>query len=105
MFESLYLDQENGIGNGEEGIIGRDAYLFNFGCPGLHVGSLLAVSGVYSSLGCTGFSLRWLLLLWITSSVCTGPVVVGHGLSCLAVCGIFPVQGLNTCPLHWQVDS
>lgn len=40
MFESLYLDQENGIGNGEEGITGREAYLFNFGCPGLHVGSL-----------------------------------------------------------------
>ena len=24
------------------------------------------------------------------------------GLSCTAACGIFPVQGLNPCPLHWQ---
>ena len=29
----------------------------------------------------------------------------GAGLSCLAVCGIFPDQGLNPCPLHWQEDS
>ena len=26
--------------------------------------SLVAVSGGYSSLRCTGFSLRWLLLVW-----------------------------------------
>ena len=30
--------------------------------------SLAAVSGVYSSLWCAGFSLRWLLLLWSTGS-------------------------------------
>ena len=30
--------------------------------------SLIAVSGGYSSLRCTGFSLRWLLLLWSTGS-------------------------------------
>ena len=35
----------------------------------------------------------------------TGSVVVAHGLSCSAACGIFPDQGLNPCPLHWQVDS
>ena len=35
----------------------------------------------------------------------TGSVVVGHGLSCSAACGIFPDQGSNPCPLHWQVDS
>ena len=23
----------------------------------------------------------------------------------LAACGIFPDQGLNPCPLHWQADS
>ena len=28
-----------------------------------------------------------------------------HGLSCAATCGIFPDQGSNRCPLHWQVDS
>ena len=30
---------------------------------------------------------------------------VAHGLSCSAACGIFLDQGLNLCPLHWQVDS
>ena len=35
----------------------------------------------------------------------TGSVVVFQGLSCLMVCGIFPKQGLNLCPLHWQADS
>ena len=30
---------------------------------------------------------------------------VEHRLSCFAACGIFPDQGLNPCPLHWQVDS
>ena len=34
-----------------------------------------------------------------------GLVVVGHGLSCAVACGVFPDQGLNLCPLHWQVDS
>ena len=29
---------------------------------------LVLVSGGYSSLRCTGFSLRWLLLLWSTGS-------------------------------------
>ena len=28
-----------------------------------------------------------------------------HGLSCSAACGIFPGQGSNPCPLHWQADS
>ena len=35
----------------------------------------------------------------------TGSVVVVHGLSCSAACGIFPDQGSNLCPLHWQADS
>ena len=30
---------------------------------------------------------------------------MAHGLSCSAAWGIFPDQGLNPCPLHWQVDS
>ena len=34
--------------------------------------SLVAVSGGYSSLRCTGFSLRWLLSLRSTGSRCTG---------------------------------
>ena len=27
-----------------------------------------------------------------------------RGLSCSTACGIFPKQGSNLCPLHWQVD-
>ena len=34
-----------------------------------------------------------------------GSVVVVHGLSCPAACRIFPDQGSNLCPLHWQADS
>ena len=94
--------------------------------------SLVATSRVYSSLQCAGFSLQWLLLLWSTGSrragfsscgtwasvvwhmgsvVVTrgiqsaGSVVVMHGLSCSTACGIFPDQGSNLCPLHWQADS
>ena len=32
-------------------------------------------------------------------------VVVALRLSCPVACGIFPDQGSNLCPLHWQVDS
>ena len=34
--------------------------------------SLVVMSGGYSSLQCTGFSLQWLLLLWSTGSRCAG---------------------------------
>ena len=36
---------------------------------------------------------------------CGGSVVVVHGFSCHIASGIFPKQGLNLYPLHWQVDS
>ena len=32
-----------------------------------------------------------------------GSVVVAQGLSCSVACHIFPAQGLNMCPLHWQI--
>ena len=32
-------------------------------------------------------------------------VVVAHRLSCPMTSGIFPDQGSNPCPLHWQADS
>ena len=35
----------------------------------------------------------------------TGSVVVAHGLGCPSACGIFLDQGLNSCPLNWQMDS
>ena len=34
-----------------------------------------------------------------------GSAIVAHGPSCSAACGIFPDQGSNPCPLHWQADS
>ena len=34
-----------------------------------------------------------------------GSVVVAQGLSCSTARGIFPDQGSNLCPLHWQADS
>ena len=30
---------------------------------------------------------------------------MAHGLSCSMACGIFPDQGSNPSPLHWQADS
>ena len=66
---------------------------------------LVAASGGYSSLRCVSFSLQWLLLWRSTSSRHMGSVVVAHGLSCSAACGIFPDQDSNPCPLHWQADS
>ena len=70
----------------------------------VHGLSLVAVSGGYSSLRCVGLSLRWLLLLWSTGSRCAVSVVVACGCSGSVACGIFPDQGLNPCPPHWQVD-
>ena len=34
-----------------------------------------------------------------------GSVVVAHSHSCPVACGIFPDQGWNPGPLHWQADS
>ena len=101
--------------------------LFIFGCIGSSLMrwlSLVAASRGYSLLLCAGFSLRWLLLLQSTGSRCANLVAVAsglsscglralerrlsslvHGLSCSEACGIFPDQGSNLCPLHWQTDS
>ena len=67
--------------------------------------SLVAASGGHSSSRCTGLSLSRPLLLRSTGSRRAGSVVVAHGLSCSTACGIFPDQGSNPCPLHWQADS
>ena len=48
---------------------------------------------------CRSLSLR------STGSRRAGSVVVAHGLSCSASCGIFPDQGSNPCPLHRQANS
>ena len=39
-----------------------------------------------------------------SSGVSVGSVGVAHGLGCPAACGVFLDQGLNPCPLCWQVD-
>ena len=67
--------------------------------------SPVAASGGHSSSRCAGLSLSRPLLLWSTSSRRTDSVVVAHGPSCSAACGIFPDQGSNPCPPHWQADS
>ena len=67
--------------------------------------SPVAASGGHSSLRCAGLSLSWPLLLRSTGSRRAGSVIVAHGASCSAACGIFPDQGSNPCPLHWQADS
>ena len=67
--------------------------------------SLVVASGGHSSSWCTGLSLSRPLLLQSTGSRCAGSVVVAHGSSRSVACGIFPDQGSNPCPLHWQADS
>ena len=54
---------------------------------------------------CAGLSLSQPLLLRRTGSRCAGSVTMAHGPSCSVACGIFPDQGLNPSPLHWQADS
>ena len=66
--------------------------------------SLVAASGGHSSSRCAGLSLSRPLLLQSTGSRHAGSVVVAHGPSCSVACGIFPDQGSNPCPLHWQAD-
>ena len=67
--------------------------------------SPVAASGDHSSSRCTGLSLPWPLPLRSTGSRRAGSVVVAHGPSRSAACGILPDQGSNPCPLHWQADS
>ena len=67
--------------------------------------SLVAASGGHSSSRCAGLSLSRPLLLQSTGSRRAGSVVGAHGPSCSAACGIFPDQGSNPCPPHWQADS
>ena len=62
----------------------------------------------FSSCGKRGplfIAVRGPLLLRSTGSRRAGSVTVAHGPSCSAACGIFPDQGSNPGPLHWQADS
>ena len=84
-------------------------YLFIFGCVGssfLCEGFLqFLASGGHSSSRCAGLPLSRPLPLRSRGSRRAGSVIVAHGPSCSAACGIFPDQGSNPCVLHWQADS
>ena len=67
--------------------------------------SLVVASGVCSSSRCTSLSLSRPLPSRSTGSRRAGSVIVAHGPSCSAACGIFPDQGSNPCALHWQAAS
>ena len=60
-----------------------------------------------SALGCVGFSRysAWAQYLWLLGSRAQASIVVTHGVSYARACGIFPDQGSNPRPLHWQMDS
>ena len=60
-------------------------------------GLLIAVASLVAEHGLQAHGLQQ---LWHA-----GSVVVAHGLSCSAACGVFPDQGSNPCSLHWQADS
>ena len=84
-------------------------YLFIYGCVGSSFlcEGLLQLRQVGATLhhGARASSLSRPLLLRSAGSRRAGSVVVVHGPSCSAACGIFPDQGSNPCPLHWQADS
>ena len=83
-------------------------YLFIYGCVGssfLCEGFLQLQQVGATPSRCAGLSLLRPLLLQSTGSRRSGSVVVAHGPSCSVACGIFPDQGSNPCPLHWQADS
>ena len=67
--------------------------------------SLVAASGGHSSSRCAGLSLSRPFFLRSTDSRRAGSVIVAHGPSCSAACGILPDWGSNPCPLNWQADS
>ena len=60
---------------------------------------LLSSRGAWAS-HCGGFSCCRIQVLGTPASL-----VVAHKHSCPMACGIFPDQGSNWCPLHWQADS
>ena len=67
--------------------------------------SPVVASGDHSSSRCASLSLSRPLPLRGTGSRRAGSVIVAHGPSRSAACGILPDQGSNPRPLHWQADS
>ena len=66
---------------------------------------LVAASGAYSLAVMCGLLAAVASLVAEHGLQSPGEIVVVHGLSCSAACGTFLDQGLNICPLHWQLDS
>ena len=64
-----------------------------------------AASRGHSSSRCAGLSPSRPLRLRSTGSRRAGSVIVAHGPSCSAACGILPDQDSNPCPPHRQADS
>ena len=60
--------------------------------------SLRFCARAFSSCG------KWGPLFIAVRGPLTIAVIVAHG-RCSGACGIFPDQGSNPCPLHWQADS
>ena len=67
--------------------------------------SPVVASGGHSSSLCAGLSLSRPLPLRSTGSRRAGSVIVAHGPSCSAACGIFPDQGPNPRSPPRQADS
>ena len=84
-------------------------YLFIYGCVGsspLCEGFLqLWQAGATPHRGVRASHHRGLSCCGAQALRRTGSVIVAHGASRSAACGIFPDQGSNPCPLHWQADS
>ena len=89
--------------------VGHFSNIFIFGSSvfvAVHRLSLVASSRTYSlvvvlrflTTVSSLFAEHW---LWGTRA----SVAMVHGLCCPTACGIFLDQGLNPCPLHWQVNS
>ena len=95
--------------SGESALVSLPFLLFFFwlcwvlvAVPGL---SLVVASRDYSSLRCEGFHCSGFSCCGAQTLGARASVVVAHGLSCSVACGIFPDQGLNPHPLHWQAVS
>lgn len=102
-------------------IVGLFKFIYIFGCSRLlaaaHRLTLVMASRDYSLAAVHGFALRRLLLWWRTGSRAQrgfrscGSRAQKHRLSScgaeVSLCGhvIFPGQGLNPHPLHWQADA
>ena len=73
----------------------RASHCSGFSCCGAQaLGTLAVVCVAHGLSSCDMWALEF-----------AGSVVVVHGLCCSLTCGVFPDQGSDSCPLHWQMDS